>query len=112
MLLALGAAALALPGCSGDANPVRHLALASGITGGEPKPAPDFVSRTRSADIDYMPIGVAPPPRRFRAKDKKAVATAEGEMNRLRAANERSGAAARRAGKTPAPAQVPIPADE
>lgn len=103
--------AVTLGGCAGDANPVRDLALASGITGGEPKPAPDFVTRTRPANLDYMPIGVAPPPRKYRAKDNAAVAGAEAEMNELRTANEKRGAAARRAGATPAPAPVRVPRD-
>ena len=113
-LIAMTIASLVLAGCSSDGNLVRDAALASGITGGEPKPAPDFVTRTRPADLDYMPIGKAPPPRAYRAKDKKAVASAEAEMQGLRSANERRGSAARRAGTTPAPApaQRPVDADE
>jgi hypothetical protein len=90
-----------LGGCAGDGNPVRDLALASGVTGGEPKPAPDFVVRTRPATLDYLPIGVSAPPRRFRAKDKESIEGAEAEMDRLRRANEARGAQARRAGSEP-----------
>ena len=95
---------LALAGC-GDANAVRDLALATGITGGEPKPAPDFVSRTRPAEPDYVPTGAAPPGR-TRPKDKDRVADAETELNGIRSRNERRGAQARRAGATP-PATAP-----
>lgn len=110
---ALAILGLALGGCSGDGNFVRDVAMASGITGGEPKPAPDFVSRTRTAELDYMPIGRAPPPRTYRAKDKTAVASAEAEMNDLRSRNERRGSAARRAGKGPAPSKPAAePADD
>jgi hypothetical protein len=77
--------------------------MASGITGGEPKPAPDFVTRTRPATLDYTPIGVSPPPRRLPVKDKESVSGAEAEMNRLRSSNEARGAQARRAGAGPAP---------
>jgi hypothetical protein len=87
----------ALGGCAGDANPVRDLAVASGVTGGEPRPAPDFVARTRPAQAEYVPIGVSAP-RRSRAKDKNEVADAEAQMNRLSRANEARAAQARRAG--------------
>jgi hypothetical protein len=97
------AGTIGLGGCAGDTNPVRDVALAAGITGGEPKPAPDFVTRTRPATLDYTPIGVSPPPRRLRAKGKDEVAGAEASMNELRTSNEARGAQARRAGATPAP---------
>ena len=98
---------LALPGCAGDANPVRDLAVATGVTGGEPKPAPDFVTRTRPAEVDYAPIGVAPPPRRYRPKSKDTVAGAEAQMNELRMSNEAKAAAARRAASGGAPGAKP-----
>lgn len=102
---------LGLGGCAVDSNPVRDMALAAGITGGEPKPAPDFVTRSRPASLDYTPIGVAPPPRRLRAKGKEEVAGAEAAMNELRSSNEARGTQARRAGATPAPA-APTPEPE
>lgn len=105
----LAAAGMSLAGCAGDANPVRDLAVATGVTGGEPKPAPDFVTRTREPDAGYMPVGVSAPKRRLRAKDETEVKGAETEMNRLRAANESRGASARRAGASPAAAPVKPP---
>jgi hypothetical protein len=90
------ALALALGGCAGDANPVRDAALAAGVTGGEPKPAPDFVARSRPAEVDYVPIGVSAPPRRYRAKTKDEVEGAEAQMNRVGRANAARAAGARR----------------
>ena len=98
VLLLLGG--VALGGCAGDANPVRDLAVASGVTGGEPKPAPDFVARSRPAQVEYVPIGVSAPARRYRAKDKDEVESAEAQMNRLSRANEARAAQARRAAGT------------
>ncbi len=98
---------LAAASCGTDANPVRDLAIASGVTGGEPRPAPDFVTRSRPASVEYTPIGVAPPARRFRAKDKAKVETAEKEMNELRSSNEARAARARRAAGSSA---TPVPA--
>lgn len=103
--------AVSLAGCSNDANLVRDAAMAAGITGGEPKPAPDFVTRTRSADVDYMPIGT-PVPKRSRPKDADAVADAEAQMNGLRSRNESLGGSARRAGQTPAAKPAVAPAEE
>ena len=89
--------ALALGGCAGDSNVVRDAALAAGVTGGEPKPAPEFVARTRPAQAEYLPIGVSAPPRRYRAKSQDEVEGAEAQMNRISRANEARAAGARRA---------------
>ena len=89
--------ASSLGGCAGDTNAVRDAAMAAGVTGGEPKPAPDFVARTRPAQVDYVPIGVSAPPRRYRAKNKDEVESAEAQMDRLSRTNESRAAAARRA---------------
>ena len=86
----------ALGGCAGDANPVRDLAMAAGVTGGEPKPAPDFVVRTRTSSPDYLPVGISAPPRRVKPKDPIEVKRAEGEMQALGRRNAARGAAARR----------------
>lgn len=91
-------ASAALAGCADGANPVRDLAVASGVTGGEPKPAPDFVTRTRPASVDYMPIGVSAPKRRYRAKKEDAVKSVESQMDAARGHNDQRGAAARKAG--------------
>lgn len=96
-------AAVALSGCAGDANVVRDIAVASGVTGGEPRPPPDFVSRTRGP-LEYMPIGVAAPRRALPPKNAAAVGGAEAEMDGLRRRNEARAADARRAAgqaKTP-----------
>lgn len=88
------AASLALSGCA-DSNPARDLAVAAGVTGGEPKPAPDFVSRTRRTDVDYMPVGVSPP-KRAKAKSEAEVTQAESDLNQTRTALEARGADLRR----------------
>jgi hypothetical protein len=99
--LAIVLVGAALGGCASEGNPVRDLALASGLTGGEPKPAPDFVARTRPAQAEYVPIAAIPPSRRYRAKDKEEVESAEAQMKQLSRANEARAAQARRAGAAP-----------
>lgn len=85
-----------LAGCAGDANPVRDLAIASGVTGGEPKPAPDFVSNARRENTDYVPVGTSAPKRVYRPKTAAEVSDAEAELNRVRARNEARAAEGRR----------------
>lgn len=96
--LALALLALVPAGCSGSSEFVRDVSMQTGLVGGEPKPAPDFVTRTRTPDAGYMPIGVSAPPRAIRRKSKNEVGSAEAEMEALRKRNEARGAAARRAG--------------
>ncbi|WP_375459613.1 hypothetical protein [uncultured Enterovirga sp.] len=93
--LVLLASAPGLAGCSGG-NPVRDLAVASGVTGHEPKPAPDFVTRTRQEGIDYVPVGTSAPKRSYRPKSKTEISEAEAELDGLRARNEARGSGARR----------------
>lgn len=92
----LAAAGLAAAGCSRDANPFRDLAVASGVTGGEPKPAPDFVSQSRSGSVDYVPVGISAPKRDYRSKTAAEVKSDEAELEGVRARTEARGAAARR----------------
>ena len=89
---------LAIAGCAGDANPVRDIAMAAGVTGGEPKAAPDFVSRTRTPGADYVPVGSSAPRRDYRSKTAAEVGTAEAELERLRTRNEARGRTARQPG--------------
>lgn len=88
---------LALCGCIEGANPVRDIAVASGVTGGEPKPAPDFVSRTRSGRTEFVPVGTDAPRRAMRPKSAAEVSEAEAELERVRARNEARGGGARAA---------------
>lgn len=76
---------LALGACAG--NPARDLAIAAGVTGGEPKPAPDFVSRTRRQNLDYIPVGTSAPKRVYRAKTPDEVKGAESDLEGRRASN-------------------------
>lgn len=85
------AIAFALGGCAG--NPARDLAVAAGVTGGEPKPPPDFVSRTRRTDMDYIPVGTSAPKRAYRVKTPQEVKSAESDLEGRRAAAAAQGAA-------------------
>lgn len=93
LLLVAGPISLALAACAGDANPIRDVAVASGVTGGEPKPPPDFISQSRRSGADYVPVGTSAPKRVYRAKTADEVKGAEADLERVRARNE---AAARR----------------
>jgi hypothetical protein len=95
-----------LAACAG--NPVKDAAQAAGI-GGEPKPAPDFVTRTRREGVGYMPIGESAPKRRLHAKDAAAVESAASSMDAARSKNEARGRAAKQAGEG-AQAAAPAPA--
>jgi hypothetical protein len=94
-------------GACGNANPMRDAAHAVGI-GSEPPPAPDFVTRTRSTDYEYLPIGRTPPKRNIKAKDAGGVAGAEAEMDALRAQTEATGNQARAAGGAMAPVAASV----
>ena len=91
----------ALGGCA-DGNPMKDLAQAAGV-GGEPKPAPDFVTRTRAASYDYMPVGESAPKRRLKPKDVAGVAGAEADLDGVKARNEAVGNTARKAGSSVLP---------
>ena len=96
------AAAAGLAGCSGDTNPIRDVAVATGV-GAQPRTAPDFVARSRPEKLDYLPVGVSAPPRATAARPQAAVSSVEAEMDALRAANEARAAEARAAGAAAAP---------
>lgn len=97
---------LALAGCEG--NVVKDLAQSAGI-GGEPRPAPDFVTRTRAGGYDYQPVGESAPKRHLKAKDKEGVASAETSLDGVRSHNEARGAAARAVGSAVVPAKPATP---
>ena len=101
-LLALFWTAVGLCACSGDVNPVRDVAVATGI-GPQPRTAPDFVAGTRPQKLDYIPVGVSAPARPTPAKGQASVGAFEAEMEAVRAANEARAAEARAAGASPAP---------
>jgi hypothetical protein len=96
------AVAAALGACSGDLNPMRDAAVATGI-GAERRKGPDFVEKSRPAELDYLPVGVTAPGRSTAAKPAARVKAVEAEMDAARAANEARGAEARKAGATPPP---------
>jgi hypothetical protein len=98
--------AAGLAACSGDLNPVRDVAVATGV-GAERKQGPDFVKESRPADFYYTPVGVAPPKPKIAAKAAGGVKAAEGQMDAIRAANEARAREARQAGAAVQPAQRP-----
>jgi hypothetical protein len=103
--------ALVLSACAGDLNPVRDVFVATGI-GEERREGPDFVAQTRPERLDYVPIGIEPPPRETAPKTAEEIAEMEEEMRRLQAANEARAASARRLALSPPPEPVvvePIP---
>ncbi|MCC2650029.1 MAG: hypothetical protein K0Q60_184 [Microvirga sp.] len=104
ILLAAGGVA----GCS--SNPVRDVASSLGA-GPQVAPTPDFVARSRPADIDYMPIGTPVPERPTPARTAEEIKAAEAELDALRSRNEAAGAAAAELGKTPPPEPVRLPAN-
>lgn len=79
------AIAFALGGCAG--NPARDLAVAAGYTGGEPKTPPDFVSRTRRQNLDYIPVGTSAPKRVYRVKTADEVKRDQSDLARAGARN-------------------------
>jgi hypothetical protein len=88
-------------GCSPTTNPVRDVFADFGA--GPPKPeAPDFVAQTRPAQLDYIPVGRAAAAPKAAARTPEEIAKLEDELEAARARNEAQGAAARRAGATPA----------
>ena len=103
-LAVLGAAAVA--GCAGDTNPVRDVAVATGL-GPKITPAPDFVVQSRPAKLDYIPVGTSAPGRSTPARSVQDVKAAEAELAQARATNEAAAAAAQGAG---AAATAPAPA--
>jgi hypothetical protein len=103
--------ALALSACAGDLNPVRDVFVATGI-GEERREGPDFVAETRPERLEFVPIGVEPPPRETAPKTAEEIAEMEEELRRLQAANEARAARARSLTLSPPPEPVviePIP---
>jgi len=93
-------------GC--NSNPVRDVATSLGA-GPRSAPTPDFVARSRPANLDYMPIGTPVPDRPTPARTAEEIKAAEAEMDALRSRNEAAGAQAAELGKTPPPEPVRLP---
>ena len=103
-------AASSVAGCNGSFNPVRDVAAAVGA-GPQLATSPDFVTRSRPADLEYMPIGTPVPDRPTPARSADQIKAAEAELDALRTQNEAAGAAAAELGKTPPPEPVRLPAN-
>ena len=102
--------AAGLAGCNGGFNPVRDVATSVGA-GPQMAATPDFVARTRPANLDYMPIGTPAPERPTPARTADEIKAAEAELDALRARNEAAGAAAAELGNTPPPEPIKLPAN-
>jgi hypothetical protein len=103
-------AAAGLSGCNGSFNPVRDVATAVGA-GPHAAATPDFVARSRPADLEYMPIGKPVVERPTPARTADEIKAAEAELDSLRSRNEAAGAAAAELGKTPPPEPIKLPAN-
>ncbi|MGF9757317.1 hypothetical protein AAII07_19130 [Microvirga sp. 0TCS3.31] len=101
-------AAGGVAGC--NSNPVRDVATSLGA-GPQVAPTPDFVARSRPANLEYMPIGTPVPERQTPARTAEEIKAAEAELDALRTRNEAAGAAAAEAGKTPPPEPIRLPAN-
>jgi hypothetical protein len=101
-------AAAGMAGC--NSNPVRDVAASVGA-GPQMAASPDFVARSRPADLEYIPISAAAPERPTPARTADEIKAAEAEMDALRAQNEAAGAQAAELGKTPPPEPVRLPAN-
>ena len=102
------AAVLGIAGC--NSNPVRDVATAVGA-GPRTAPTPDFVARSRPANLEYMPIGTPAAERPTPARTPEEIKAAEAELDAVRTRNEAAGAAAAELGKTPPPEPVRLPAN-
>ena len=103
-------AAPGVSGCNGSFNPVRDVATAVGA-GPQVAATPDFVARSRPANLEYMPIGTPTVERPTPARTADEIKAAEAELDALRSRNEAAGAAAAELGKTPPPEPVRLPAN-
>jgi hypothetical protein len=103
-------ATVCLSGCNGSFNPVRDVATAVGA-GPQLAATPDFVARSRPADLEYMPIGTPAVERPTAARTADEIKAAEAELDALRTRNEAAGAAAAELGKTPPPEPIKLPAN-
>ncbi len=101
-------AVASVAGC--NSNPVRDVAASVGA-GPQMAPTPDFVARSRPANLEYMPISASVPERPTPARTADEIKAAEAEMDALRARNEAAGAQAAELGKTPPPEPVRLPAN-
>src|SRR5690349_15408420 len=61
-----------LAACQGDANPVRDVVVSSGF-GPTRTETPDFVTRTRPSNLDYVPVGTSAPDRALKARTPEEV---------------------------------------
>lgn len=86
-------------GCSGDVNPIKAAFVDAGY-GPKPVQAPDFVEKSRKAEIGYMPVGEDAPRRAVRARSVEGQKALQSELEGARSRNEARGREAEGAGRT------------
>jgi hypothetical protein len=96
---------LVAAGCSATTNPVRDVFAEFGA-GPPAATAPDFVAKTRPAELEYIPVGRATAQAPTAARTPAEIAQFEAELEAERLRAESKGAAARGAGAAAA-ARVP-----
>lgn len=99
MLLAVCTSTFLMAGCSRDTNPVRDVFVSAGV-GAKVPPAPDFVTNTRPAQVDYIPVGLKAPPRKYPAKTPEQLKAVEGQMDAVRTRTESQGIRVQQEGQT------------
>ncbi|MCP8939137.1 hypothetical protein NK718_11470 [Alsobacter sp. SYSU M60028] len=91
----VAAAALTLAACASTAPsaqesaktpPAKSLAETLGFATTPPEPA-GFVKKTRPENLEYMAVGVTPPPRAVKARTPDQVKKLEQELSATRASN-------------------------
>jgi len=94
-----------LAGCAGDLNPVRDVFVVTGIGEGR-RNAPQFIEDTRSGELRYVPIGLAPPDRETVPKTPEERAEMEEELRLIADRNEQRASQTRRMTLLPDPEPV------
>jgi hypothetical protein len=105
--IALGMLLLVIGGCqSNSASPLKSTAQVVGFATTPPE-SKDFVRETRRGEQPFIPVGsrIERDARKMTPQEFKSI---EGDLDQIRARNEKAGAAAKAAGATPPPAPIKL----
>jgi hypothetical protein len=86
------------------------LSACAGDDAGTALRAPDFVEGSRKENLDFLPIGVAAPPRPTRARSAESLRSLEADLEGARSANQARGRAATGAAKGVGTGGAAVPA--
>lgn len=89
-------------GCAEGANPVRDIALSTGLATPAKTP-PEFVTKTRPSSLEFMPVGVKAPPRPLAMKTLAEVEASKAALDGSRTKNDANASIAKQLGSTPKP---------